>query len=108
MSTSAESAQQWVLDKKPSKEEIQNVIDKLEKRIDEWDGDEDEIQGSIEAVLLLQQQFEPVVTAASPETNTANLDTAALIPESTPIELSADVKMAAFEALKKQLGNVID
>jgi len=36
------------------------------------------------------------------------LDNSALIPDSRPIELEQDIKIQTFEALKAQLGKVID
>lgn len=118
MATSAESAQAWVNEKSPSNEEIQSVIEKLEKRIDGWQGDEDSIQGSIDAVDFLSAKLEqanpitdetqPPLTeqldasALSTEPST-NLDSSNLIPDCQPVELEQSVKRATFEALKQQL-----
>jgi hypothetical protein len=118
MSTSAESAQTWIKEKQPSNDEILSVIEKLENRIDKWTGDEIDIQGSIDAVIFLQSQLKNTKdqtseTEPSPNESldlsalntdtTVNLDASNLIPEMTPVELEADVKQAAFLALKAQL-----
>lgn len=101
MSTSAESAKQWVDSKQPSTEQIQQVVDKLEKRIESWDGDDDSIQGSIEALDYLTALL---VTEPSSETGNVSLDASSLIPESAPVELEKDVKEKTFAELKAQLG----
>jgi len=80
----------------------------LESRIEDWDGNDEGIQGSIEAVLALQTYLE---TQNQPEQKAPDyslLDNSALIPDSRPIELEQDVKIQTFEALKAQLGKVID
>lgn len=112
MATSAESAQAWVNEKHPSNEEILSVIQKLETRIDSWEGDEDSIQGSIDAVDYLHGQLEPSQNEAqqspidtSPLSTEvgSSLDSSSLIPDAQPVELAQDVKRAAFDALKAQL-----
>lgn len=100
MSTSAESAQQWLNDKQPGPEEVGRVIKKLEERIQQHQGDEAAIQGSVDALVLLQDYLEqPAPTAPEPA---ANLDTSGLIPEGEPVRLEDDVKRRTFEALKNQ------
>lgn len=106
MATSAESAKQWVENKKPSETEIQDVINKLESRIENWEGETDSIQGSIEAVDYLQGHLHTLTTPETAEL--ANLDTSNLIPDANPIELEKSVKDETFAALKAQLGKSLD
>ncbi|EAR10935.1 hypothetical protein [Reinekea blandensis] len=101
MSTSAESAKQWVDSKQPSTEQIQEVVDKLEKRIEAWDGDEESIQGSIEALDYLSAFL---VKEETPSVSQVPLDTSNLIPDSAPVELEQEVKEKTFAELKAQLG----
>lgn len=101
MSTSAESAKQWIESKAPSLEQIQEVVDKLEKRIESWDGDEDGIQGSIEALDYLTAQLH---ASQEPTSHDVSLDNSNLIPDSAPVELERDVKEKTFAELKAQLG----
>ena len=109
MSTSTESAQTWINEKNPGKAEIQTVIDKLEARIESWQGDDDKIQGSIDAVVYLHSHLESLdVPDVSAQANEAKLDTSELIPEAKPIELEHQVKQATFEALKAQLGKSLN
>ena len=111
MSTTAESAQKWITDKAPSNEEIQAVLTKLEQRIEAWEGEDDAIQGSIEAAVYLQsvldQSEKAVNDAALPELP-SDLNSSSLIPEAKPIELEEDVKQATFAALKNQLGKAFN
>ena len=108
MATTAESAQQWLEEKKPSTEEIQTVIAKLETRIEQQGEDDPAMAGSVDALLLLQAYL---AQSPSPEqeADTASgsdlpgLDNSALIPDADPVELEAEVKRRAFEALKAQL-----
>jgi len=108
MSTSAESAQQWLTEKQPTVEEIQTVIARLEQRISEHPGDEDAIQGSVEALILLQDHLEAEKIPAIPESAPADvqLDSSRLIPEADPVRLEEDVKRRAFEALKDQFKDI--
>lgn len=102
MSTSAESAQQWLEEKQPSREEVHQVATKLEQRIEQHQGDEESIQGSVDALVLLQdylEQLEAPQAAPAPE---ATLDSSNLIPDSQPVQLEEDVKRKTFEALKNQ------
>lgn len=104
MSTSAESAQQWLTEKQPSLDEVQHVVARLEQRISEHQGDEESIQGSVDALLLLQDHIESEKAPADqPSTaSDAQLDSGRLIPEADPVQLEDDVKRRAFEALKDQ------
>jgi hypothetical protein len=108
MSTSAESAQQWLSEKQPPVEEIQKVIARLEQRISEHQGDEEAIQGSVEALILLQDHVESEKAPAEPVSTQADarLDSSQLIPEADPIQLEEDVKRRAFEALKNQFKDI--
>lgn len=104
MSTNAESATKWISEKKPTLNELTQVIAKLEERIHQWTGDDETIQGSIDALDVLQNHLVLVETARQAEPNpTVNLDTSNLIPLSDPIELDPDLKRKKFEALKRQL-----
>ena len=106
MATTAESAQQWLEEKKPSTEDIQSVIAKLEARIEQQGEDDPAVAGSIDALLLLQAylaQGEQPEQATSTGAEAPCLDNSVLIPDADPIELEAEVKRRAFEALKAQL-----
>lgn len=106
MATSAESAKQWVESKNPSETEIQDVINKLESRIESWEGEADAIQGSIDAVDYLHAHLQSL---AAPEiTEPVNLDTSNLIPDAKPIELEKAIKDETFAALKAQLGKTLN
>ncbi|GGX45269.1 hypothetical protein [Saccharospirillum salsuginis] len=103
MSTSAESAQQWLNEKQPGQEEVRAIIEKLEHRIAQHEGEEADIQGSVDALILLQDHLEQRdAPPPQSETPNANLDTSGLIPEADPIELEDSVKREAFEALKSK------
>ncbi|WP_100256006.1 hypothetical protein [Reinekea forsetii] len=107
MSTSADSAQSWLSDKKPTAPDVQAVLTKLEARIEEWSGAEDKIQGSIEAALILQTYIDAGADASLPSQGTANLDNSMLIPHGEPIELENSIKQQTFAALKAQLGKTL-
>lgn len=104
MSTSAESAQQWLTEKQPPLDEVQHVVTRLEQRISQHQGDEESIQGSVDALLLLQDHIESEKAPADQPSATpdAQLDNGRLIPEADPVQLEDDVKRRAFEALKDQ------
>ena len=107
MSTSAQSAQNWLENKKPSINEVETMLKKLEQRIENWDGDEDTIQGSIDAALTLQAFLDrdgQPAPPSEPATSAKGLDTDALIPDQQPIALEESVKHETFAALKAQLG----
>lgn len=101
MATSAASAQQWLTEQKPDRAAIVDVIGKLEKRIEQLSEDDPALEGSVDALMLLQDHLAELDTPA-PETETppANLDTSGLIPEADPVQLEDDVKRRAFDALK--------
>ncbi|WP_028672585.1 hypothetical protein [Saccharospirillum impatiens] len=104
MSTSAESAQQWLSEKQPGLEEVQQVVARLEQRISQHQGEEEAIQGSVEALILLQDHIESEKAPADqpPAASDVQLDNGQLIPEADPVRLEDDVKRRAFEALKNQ------
>jgi len=103
MSTSAESAQQWLNEKQPGREEVRAIIAKLQHRIDQHEGEEADIQGSVDALILLEDHLEQLdAPPAQSETPNANLDTSGLIPEADPVELEESVKREAFEMLKSK------
>lgn len=104
MSTSAESAQQWLLEKQPALDEVQQVVARLEQRISQHQGDEASIQGSVDALIVLQDHLESEKAPADQSTSPAGarLDSGRLIPEADPVQLEDDVKRRAFEALKDQ------
>ncbi len=54
MSTTAESALQWLDEQQPDNQQIQDVIHKLKDRIQNSGADEQSLQGSIEALSLLE------------------------------------------------------
>lgn len=103
MSTTYESAKKWIQDKNPSVEEIYDVLAKLETRIEEYDGDEINIQGSIEAATFLQAHLDNLNTTSA-ESSSIDLDPSPLIPDVEPIELEKSIKEETFAALKAQLG----
>jgi hypothetical protein len=104
MSTSAESAQQWLTEKQPAPDEVQQVIARLEQRISQHQGEEASIQGSVDALLLLQDYVESEQAPAEPASSGSDsyLDNGRLIPDADPVQLEDDVKRRAFEALKDQ------
>ena len=104
MSTSAESAQMWLDQKKPSLDEVKSVLQKLEDRIENWNGDEEAIQGSIDAAVLLQTYVQSNVMTIGFTQQIPDLDTESLIPDSQPVEMEESIKRETFAALKAQLG----
>ena len=102
MSTTAQSAKAWLEEKKPSQQEVTQMIEKLEQRIEKWTGDDEEIQGSIEAADVLQSHLEQL--SAPIESNAdAKLDTTALIPDAAPVDLDPTTKRQLFNDLKNKL-----
>lgn len=79
------------------------MIQKLETRIDNWQGDDDDIQGSIEAVDALNAHLLTKNQPIASESINATLDSGALIPDTQPVELAEDIKLETFAALKAQL-----
>ncbi len=106
MSTTAESAQKWLNEKSPSLDEVKSVLVKLEDRIENWEGEVEGIQGSIDAACLLQAYLDAssAKTETPPTAISASLDTEALIPDHQPVELEENIKQETFAALKAQLG----
>lgn len=102
MSTSAESAQQWLNEKQPDHAEVTRVADKLEQRIEQHQGDEADIQGSVDALILLRDHLERLAEPPPEPTSEVTLDTSNLIPDSEPVQLDDDVKRQTFEALKSR------
>ncbi|WP_157954408.1 hypothetical protein [Saccharospirillum mangrovi] len=103
MATSAASAQQWLTEQKPDRAAIEEVIGKLEKRIEQYQEEDPALAGSVDALVLLQDHLEQLdAPAAETDAPPANLDTSALIPDADPVQLEDDVKRRAFEALKNQ------
>ncbi|MBU2865070.1 hypothetical protein KO489_14520 [Reinekea forsetii] len=102
MSTTAQSAEKWLKDSSPSDTQVEEMIHKLESRIDNWQGDDEGIQGSIEAVDALSAHLQ-AKHQSTPEASNANFDASALIPDNQPVELAEDIKLETFAALKAQL-----
>ncbi|MCH8553385.1 MAG: hypothetical protein LAT62_15715 [Natronospirillum sp.] len=110
MATSAKSALDWLKEHNPDEATVQEMIEKLNQRIDESGLPEDKLQGSFEALSVLeahqagvspdQQQAAPQADSPMPE-----LDTTPLI-DHTHIapERPAEEKRALFEQLKQELG----
>lgn len=107
MSTSAESATQWLNEKQPDADTIRNMVEKLSHRIDNSGVPEEQLQGSIEALDVLEAALE---RSGSPTPQNAtsdipSLDTSPLVShDHVSPERPADEKRAAFERLKKELG----
>lgn len=102
MSTTAASAEKWLLESQPSIPQVEQMLAKLEARIETWQGDEEAIQGSIDAAVLLQSHLDQAAISSNVE-NDPVLDKTPLIPEQAPIELENEVKQQTFAALKAQL-----
>lgn len=79
------------------------MLAKLEARIETWQGEDDSIQGSIEAAVVLQSHLDQLEKPSAQTEIEAVLDKSPLIPEQTPIELEEAVKLQTFAALKAQL-----
>lgn len=81
------------------------MLRKLEERIESWQGDDEGIQGSIEAVDVLLTHIESIQQPKADEalSEMPPLDASALIPDKQPIELAEDIKLQTFAALKAQL-----
>ncbi|TCS37146.1 hypothetical protein [Reinekea marinisedimentorum] len=105
MSTTAESAGNWLKDKNPSADEVSVMLSKLTSRIENWTGDEEQIQGSIDAADVLQSYLDAKASPELPDEAAVNaqLDTSELIPEGKPVELSPEEKLVKFNALKQKL-----
>lgn len=114
MSTNAQSAADWLKNKKPSNEEILKVINKLTARIDEFEGDDSDIEGSLEALDYLQSHLTPVEAApmaSKPDDSQLAVEQGAVAFDSSPLtpidehstELQGEAKQAAFNELRKKL-----
>ena len=116
MSTNAESALRWLDEQQPDNQQILEVIQKLESRLQSG-ASQEQLAGTIEALELLKevmeqrdiQQPEPMPEAAVTinEPPAAELDLSPLgEPASIPSEqLSEGEKRQRFENLKQQLNN---
>ncbi|AJQ96871.1 hypothetical protein [Gynuella sunshinyii] len=117
MSTNAESALRWLDEQQPDTQQIQEVIQKLEARLNSG-ASQEQLSGTVEALELLQEVLEerelqqPDTHAAVPATpdtiteqNAAKLDLSPLgEPASIPEEHLSDTdKRKRFEQLKQQL-----
>ena len=71
MSTSAESAQNWLATSQPTNQQIEEMMQKLNQRIEHSGATEDALQGSIEALDVLTQELVRRETGL----NTESLDT---------------------------------
>ena len=124
MSTNAESALKWLDEQSPSAEEIRDVTEKLKSRIRSHQGDEIIIQGSIEALELLEQVLADAELPAAEPDSTPEASTflePGIAEESNwqpdagqlgtpegeiaPPPESDSEKKRRFEHLKKQLDN---
>ncbi|MFC3852462.1 hypothetical protein ACFOSD_00815 [Salinispirillum marinum] len=119
MSTSAESAMQWLNEQQPSTQTIREMITKLQARIERDDIPEDTVQGSIEALDVLETALlnvgsETTYSATGPTKPAESTKNASIedIPlDSTPLvshdhsapERPPEEKRALFEQLKAQL-----
>lgn len=102
MSTSGESAATWLREKQPNQATIQEMLDKLAKRIEESDLEDDRLQGSIEAMDVLEAALRNSGTDA--EQPASDLDTSPLIDHThVAAERPAEEKQAIFQQLKDQL-----
>lgn len=120
MSTSAESAQQWLAEQDRSESEIHQVLEKLYQRLEKFDDQpEVDLSGSEAAITVLEQalteQNAPASGSPSPPLDTSQLgtsDATATLDVSNLGEQISDVeaapktsaeKLARFERLKGQL-----
>lgn len=105
MSTNLNSAKQWLADTQPSQNQIQDMVEKLERRIENWQGEPEQIQGSIEAADFLQNHLSNLTQPVDSDSSQLySLDSSPLIPEGSPAKLNQDVKTQTFNTLKKQFG----
>lgn len=103
MATSAASAQQWLTEQKPDRAAVEDVIRKLEQRIEQYQEDDPALAGSVDALVLLQDHLEQLdAPAADSSAPPANLDSSSLIPDADPVQLEEDVKRRTFDALKNR------
>lgn len=111
MSTTAESAQQWLSSQPRSASEIEQVLEKLYQRLEKFtDQPEVDLSGSEAAIDVLEQALlalQPTVEPA-PTSQTAPLDVSDLGEAQVNIAAapkSADEKRQRFESLKAQLNS---
>ncbi|WP_428242275.1 hypothetical protein [Gynuella sp.] len=114
MSTNAESALKWLDEQQPDTQQIKDVIQKLEARLNSG-ANQEQLTGTVEALELLQEVIEerelqqPDTSTAMPamttEQVTKQLDVSPLgEPANIPEEnLSETDKRKRFEQLKRQL-----
>ncbi len=102
MSTSAFSANQWLNSTSPSIEKATDVLEKLALRIESWQGDDETIQGSIEAADVIQTYIDNLSVPSGDMD--IKLDNSSLIPEGTPAAIDEASKLEKFAALKAKLG----
>lgn len=98
---------QWLRDQQPSDEIVQQMIEKLNARIEESGLPEDTLQGSIEALDVLESHLAgtaataPAAPESAPELDLSPLtDHTHVAPERPAAE-----KRALFEQLKKDLSD---
>ena len=101
MATTAESAKKWLEENKPSNDQIQTFLTKLETRIQQWQGEDDAIQGSIDAALVLESALD---IAQSHVIEAPAFDASGLIPEAAPTQISSSEKSRLFNELKSSIG----
>ncbi len=109
MSTSAETARDWLKQEQPGTERVQEMIQKLQDRIEKAPADDPRVQGSIEALDVLEAALDQSESGQPTSSQTQGMESAEL--DLSPLvdhahvaeERPADEKRAAFEALKKQL-----
>lgn len=105
MSTSAESALNWLRDEQPNDQTVQEMIEKLNARIEQSNLPEDKLQGSIEALDVLETHLAGS-SAQAPDADTGEpqLDLTPLTDHAhVPPERPAAEKRALFEQLKREL-----
>ncbi|WLD59042.1 hypothetical protein NFC81_04460 [Salinispirillum sp. LH 10-3-1] len=112
MSTSAESATLWLQEKKPSSDTIEQMIVKLNERIERSGWSDEELQGSIEALDVLEAELQSRAPGASapsspvdqPTNHAVELDTSPLVShDHIASERPPEEKRALFEQLKQQI-----
>ncbi|WP_119393402.1 hypothetical protein [Salinibius halmophilus] len=107
MSTSAESAQDWLRSQPRSNEEIEQVLSKLYQRLEKFADQPDvDLSGSEGAIEVLEQALAQQQAPEEAPTTTAALDLTELGDGQVDIAdapSSEQEKRARFETLKAQL-----
>lgn len=106
MSTSAESATLWVKTKHPSADTIREMTEKLAQRIEKSGLPDDQLQGSIEALDVLETVLANLDSPQlSPDTYLPKLDTSNLVSHDHQAarEMSPEEKRRQFAELKQRL-----